>query len=530
MRVHPWIVSVLSVMALTVGQNGFAQYESGGMPGSGEAEGPYAPVGQFAPGGPGYSGEGFVPPPPPAPAGAWDPIAAGQNGGPGSHPARSPWPHISPFENRFAEYYHEDNELWFFRSNNSDRRYYADIDYRRTDYRRPDVTRVGADVAPQNFTDAGTGPFLPVDTGVFFSSFLGNFNGLPSRTQQGGGGQQNQVLTVDNVQVNEQALGEKQTVNGFQITWGFREPSEEGFDISGWYTPEAHWAYSRGYNASRVEVQTLAAFNIGKPPVVAHALPIYDGLPDGINGRVDGDYILYDRFFGLDFESVGGGGELNWNFTPFWRSDWYKFGTTMGLNMMYIGESFAFNGADSGGVYDIIIPPGFADPSTYVQAVAPYESHIQSDVQSYLFGPQIGLRFEVGGDNLKILGHSQVGLSMNHERLQLSSFGVGNGFGGFFDQTTIFNEDQHHTRLSPTTAQQLMLEAKIFHYIPIVRKFHFLEEAKFRFGYQINAAFEIQRPHRIIEYNGFPLIPAIRNDQETRWYAESWNFGVHWTY
>ncbi len=528
MRVYPWIVSVLSVMALSAGQSGFAQYEGmGGMPNPGEAGGPYYPAGPLPPGGLGFPGDpNFVPPPPLAPAGAWDPIAAGQNGGPGYDPNRAPWPNISPFENRFAETSHEE-ELWYHRVNNSARRYFVDLDYRFANYRRPDQTRVGNEIAPQRFTP-GQAPFLPVDTGVFYDSFLGNFNGVAF---PGGTGQQQNVrATVNNIAVGDQGLESEPTVNGFNLTWGFREPSDQGLQVNAWYTPEAHWAYSRGFNATRQEILNRTNFFTGRPLVIGHALPLNDGIPDGINGRVDGTYVVYDRFFGLDYETRGGGGEVNWNFTPFWRNDWYHFAPTLGVQFLYIGENFALNAADSGGSLLFQLPPGLEIPATYTQVVLPFESQIQSEVRSYLMGPQIGLQFDVGGENLKIRGHSRVGLAVNHEEMELSSFGVGDGFGPFFDQTSRFNEEQEHTRLSPTTTQELLAEANIFHYIPVVNRFHFLDEAKFRIGYQLNAAFEIHRPHRIVEYNGFPLIPAIRTDQESRWYVESWNFGVHWNY
>jgi hypothetical protein len=330
--------------------------------------------------------------------------------------------------------------------------------------------------------------------------------------------------------VNEQHLESNPGVNGFQLNWGFREPSDEGFQISGWYTPEGEWAYSRGYNPSRLQVVTETNFTLGLPLVIANALPVNDGLPDGVNGAVNGDYLLYDRFFGLNFTSISGGGELNWNFTPFWRSDWYQFAPTAGLQMLYIGEKFSFNAADSGGALIFDVPPGLEDPSTYVQVVTPFESQIISQIDSWLFGPQVGLQFEIGGENLKIRGHSQVGLSMNHEQMELTSFGVGNGFGSYFNQDTRFREEQNHTVLSPTTVQSIILEAKLFQYIPYVNKVHFLEEAKFRAGYQLNGAYNIQRPHRTVEYNAAPLIPAIRTDQAVSWYVQSWNFGIHWEY
>jgi hypothetical protein len=264
--------------------------------------------------------------------------------------------------------------------------------------------------------------------------------------------------------------------------------------------------------------------------VIANALPINDGIPDGPNGAVNGAYVAYDRFFGLNYRSEAGGGDLNWNFTPFWRGDWYQFAPTTGLQMIYIGETFSFDGAASGGRLSFQLPPGLEIPTTYVQTVSPFESQIVSDIRSYLFGPQIGVRFEIGGDNLRLRGHSQVGLAMNYEQMELTSFGVGDGFAALYDPTTHFREEQNHTVLSPTTTQEIIAEANIFQFIPIIRKIHFLEEAKFRVGYQINAAFNIQRPNRTVEYNGFPLIPAIRTDQATRWYTESYNFGVHWTY
>lgn len=556
MRVHPWIVSVLSVMALSAGQSGFAQYEGlGASPYPGETGSPYSPTGVLPPGSGGFMGDpNFVPPPPVPPAAAWDPIAAGQNGGPGYHPDRLPWPNISPFENRFAETTHED-ELWYHRVNNSARRYYANIDYRMANFRRPDVTRVGAEVNVfPNFLDANpTLPgfefidFIGVDTGVLFDSFVAN------------------RLYINTIAVNEQHLESEPTVNGFKIDWGFRNPDEGGFELSAWYAPEAHWAYSRGFNPNQADVLTGRNIEDDIPLTITHSLALNDGSRDGVQ-------VQFDKFFGLTFESEGGGGELRWLFSPFWQSEWYQFAPSAGLQFMYIGEKFSFRGIDSGlytvpqpGTTLVVTTAGTAPIAVQDSgqltpfpgiigepfvAVPPYEMQILSEIDSYLTGPQIGIQFHVGGESLRIIGKSHVGLAANRERIRLSSFGVGNpdllngdpGRGFFFpplqlstpnplyDPNARFTEEQTHTRLSPTTSHELIAEANLFQFIPLLNRLHVLREAKVRAGYQINAAFEIQRPHRTIEYNGFPLIPAIRQDQETRWYVESWNFGVHWNY
>ncbi len=335
---------------------------------------------------------------------------------------------------------------------------------------------------------------------------------------------------MSNTVVNEQHLPSKPNVNGFQVTWGFTEPSDEGLNLTGWYTNQAHWSYSRGFNASVQDVVNQSNSSNGMPLAITNALPINDGLPDGPNGKVNGAYVPYDRFFGLDYTSSGAGGNVNWNFTPLMRGDWYKLAPTAGIQALFIGETFTFNGAASGGTVTFNTPPGLEDPTTYVQTVAPFAAQIRSDIKSYLFGPQAGIKFEIGGDNFKILGNSQFGLSMNNERILLTSRGVGDGFSPFYDRTSRFSERQNHIVLSPTTTQQVTAQARIFQYIPVVRKIHFLEQATFRLGYQINVAYNVQRPNRTIQYNGFPLIPAIRTDQATNWYTESFNFGVHWTY
>lgn len=521
MRVHPWTVLSLSMMALVfASEPGFAQFgDFGGPPGPGSAGEPLYPASQYAPVNSaaypgGYpAGGDFVPPPPSAPQGAWDPIAAGQNGGPGYHPDRQPWPHISPFENRYAEHNHE-RGLWFFRSDNSQRRYFANLDYRYASYRRPDVTRVGADVALGDIPNVDPNnrlAFLPVDTGVLFDSFVANLG------------------AVNTIAVNEQSLEGEPTVNGFLLEWGYRDPGDNGLDFSVWYTPEAHWAYSRGFNPTLSSVLLGENAADGLPLTITNGLPVFNGM--------DFDLLIFDSFFGLDFTSVSGGGDVNWNYTPLRQSDWYKISPTIGFQALYIGENFAVAGANSGGSVTFG-PGGLATQYTQLPGLTRADLNILSEVKSYLAGPQIGLRFEVGGENLKIRGHSQIGLSINHEKMSLYGFGVGNQYLEFnstapnplYSQAFRFREEQDHTRLSPTTAHEIVAEAQIFSFIPVINRIHFLEEAKFRVGYQINAAFEIQRPHRIIEYNGLPLIPAIRNDQETRWYVQSTNFGIHWEY
>ncbi len=535
MRVHPWIASILSGLALSAGgQAAWAQQqELGSIPGGESAGIPLYSPSPAGPGLPGYPAgiRPVVPPPAPPPSGAWDPIAAGQNGGPGYLPDQKPWPAISPFENRFVEHTNEGG-LWFLRKNNSSRRYFTNVDYRFAHYERPTSTKVGSIIAPQTNTAAGVATeFLPVDTGVLYDSFLGNFHGLGGGTTGGGTGTtQNQTGgSVSNVAVNERHLQSRPAVNGFKIDFGFQEPTGDGMIFSGWYTPQAHWLYSRGFNATPQEIANRTESALGKPLVITNALPLNDGIPDGVNGTINGTYVTYDRLFQLDYQTVAGGGDMNWLFTPFWKDDWYQFAPTAGMQFLYIGEEFMLNAADSGGTVTFNVPPGLENPTSFV-AGTPFESQIVSKVNSFLFGPQVGLRFQVGGDNLKLIGHSNFGLAMNHQRLELSSFGVGDPASGFFSQTARFHEKQEHTLLSPITSHEVSFQAHVFQYIPLIRKVHFLSEANFRIGYQIQAAYNVQRPNRTVQYNGFPLIPAIRTDQETSWYVQSYNFGVNWNY
>jgi hypothetical protein len=254
---------------------------------------------------------------------------------------------------------------------------------------------------------------------------------------------------------------------------------------------------------------------------ITAAVPLDDGF--------GGSSVPYDKFFRITHDSETFEAQLANILTHKLELKFIKLHPEWGLRYMYIRERFFFDGADSG-LALTFFPDGLPDLSTPpVAVVDPYDSSLRSSVRSHLAGPQIGMRYELGGDIFRIWGAGRFGLFANREHIHLEGFGIGDGFGPNFVQDSPFSDNQVHTHVSPMFEYAVNADFKVFGVIPVFRRMDFLEQAKLRVGYSITSVLEVARPGSSIVWQGLPQYPRIRVDREA-WYIRSWHFGIHWEY
>ena len=315
------------------------------------------------------------------------------------------------------------------------------------------------------------------------------------------------------------------------------------------------------------------------------------GLPVA-NGEFGGVTIPYDIRFDLRFSSEVLGTSLDFVMTPIVKTKGFMLRPVIGARYMYVDENLNFHGEDSGALYDGTTPAGdpvadlklqsipdgvdddddgIVDNGTIDEQVAfdidsialvgtdtDFSSIINTTVnsraQSHLAGPEIGLRYDLGGSGLKLTGHSKVGLMMNREKLSLDGNNVGMGTrieegtyispiaGGtrseLFSPTVddpdanAFADQKAVTHVSPMFEQAFNAQIPIFEMVPVLNRMRAFDNAKLNLGYSITFIGELASTNNSILWQGNPqggLFPEIDIDRKS-FYTSNWSFGLQWDF
>jgi hypothetical protein len=401
------------------------------------------------------------------------------------------WPQISPYQDYPLSQHYVDDGLWHWQGSNEPRLYYFDVEGIFAKYRGPEGKLIGFEGAPP-FPATPTSTFLPLNADVVehgFYAFAQVSDPLERRGEQ------------------------EPDEGGLRLTWGFFDRDESGLKFSAWSATEAYWFFQRGTNGNPFNFLDIRA---------TAGLPLNDGA--------GGVTVPYDLLFSIDMSSHGAGADAAVYMTPRWNTSFIKMQPLWGFRYTFIEEGFGFHGRDSGAAYVITFPPGLVDPATFIPGV-PYESTLESDVTSHVFGPEVGARMSIGGDNFRLIGESRFGFAANLEELDLRGNAIGDGFlNPNFRQFSPFRRSETHGHISPTMAHSFDVEMNILGLIPLVKRLTVLEQAKLRVGYSIVWVGEVARPYDTIEWNGLPLFPNIEVDDRTSWYIGGWDVGLHFEY
>ena len=399
----------------------------------------------------------------------------------------APWPGISPYETNYSQTYNEGG-LWHSDTNNLPQRHFFTIEALISRTKKPEENFVGSPEAP-----AMPGNVFPrINLGAFTSGVVG-------------------TAEIDSLGVFEDREKDPSSP-GIRAVWGFLNPDDSGLEISGYWASDVGWLFRRGADSDLHEPEATR---------ITAGLPLDDGG--------EGSTVPYDELFKITHDAESFGAKLTWLMTPKWKREYFSLRPVWGLRYLFIRERFTFDGKDSG-LAMTFFPDGTPDLETDpISIVDPYHAYLQSGVRSHIVGPQVGLRYELGREKLKIWGESIFGIMANRESIDLSGNGIGDPYGQNFEQDSPFAEHQVHTHVSPLLEQSVNLEMKVFSLLPLMRKLYILENAKLRVGYSITGLWEVARPAASINWQGLPLYPQISVDRE-KWYIQSWHFGMHWNY
>jgi hypothetical protein len=394
-------------------------------------------------------------------------------------PGAQPWPGISPFMEGQFNQHRNTKGLWFEDSNSRGIRYHFSMSYARGKLKRPDDELVG-------FGDPNIPPVTPLLPDGF----------APNTT-------------------NERFRSDPKT-GGIDMRWGYENPDDSGFGLRALWLTDVKTKSSKGTGAGDFNTPEFLFDNGGIT------------FRDGGVGFTQG----YDRLFNLTYNQQMVQTAFDFNRTPWMKGEFYSVAPMWGARYLFVNEKFAFYGSESNLTYLYTangpITVGTQGPNP--NGIPAFDAFFRSEVESHMFGPHLGLKYDLGGEYLKIGGYSQGALLGNIENLSLKGRNLGDGFvTDFRFIDTFFAQKIRNSHVSPLFEQHFYAEAPLFRLVPYLNKWNILKEAKVKAGYTFIAVGEVSRPETNIIYNGFPLVPELQT-QRSDWHTSVYSIGVDWMY
>lgn len=302
---------------------------------------------------------------------------------------------------------------------------------------------------------------------------------------------------------------------GTRVRLNYRGENESGLEVSGFWLDDATRSWQRG----------LGGFDAGDDPTnvrVTAALPLDDGA--------GGYAVPYDQYFhiGLTTNVYG----LGADYAPvgtYWGA--VQIQPTIGARYIDLNEQFGFAGADSGLQY-VHEANGLPDESTLFPpdpAFPPYQSVLDVTADNQLFGPCVGLNLTTSGKIVRFSSNSRVGGLYVDTQQTLSGQGFGNGFAPGFDPTIAFSDTRSQTYGTAFFEQSLNMDFEIFRLLPKFAPHQGANSLAIRVGWSLLAIDSVARPVESVEWNGFPLAPAI-TENHSDFILQTWNVGLLFQY
>ncbi|MCA9093427.1 MAG: hypothetical protein KDA68_08080 [Planctomycetaceae bacterium] len=413
------------------------------------------------------------------------------------------YPQNSPYQHNFDQTYNLKG-MWFNDSNNLPRRYEFGIEYLNATLFAPGTDMVGDaetyPIVPSHVVDPASG--LPVEPDPFVAYNVSNLAPDSSNGMRGFG------------------------ANGIKARFNIINPDDRQLmmDVFTIVRADSTW---RPYDAA-----DLTSF-----PSIQSTLRARGSIPldNGIDAGATGATAEFDLDYKMGYKSGAWGSNIDWSPNAFIDKGPLKVRTVYGLTLTKIAEEFTFSGLQSN--YGYFIDPFSGDviDSSVVDSGFPFtETTLFSRTNSLVTGPEIGIRYDLGGDRLKFWGMTKAGVGVNYETIELGGNNVWDTRDHLTPTPTVtnpdplaFNSKERHTHVSPIFQQQLFAEAPIFQYMPYVRKMYLFRNANFRMGYNFLLIGEVARPTKSIDWTeGNPTIDLHRS----RWAMGATSFAIDWKY
>lgn len=444
----------------------------------------------------------------------------------GAYPTM-PWPETSPFDYSIDQTYIE-NGLWYNRKNKRQQRAYIGVDFFNAVMKRPTSGQPGGLIGTQTGVNSVLGG---VDDDDADDDAAPQNPSVYDFTARGLVGQVVHIPQKDDIIAPHytEEFGADNAHNALRLRTFFVNPDDSGFELTGFYVAgDRQVVTAEQGSIDRKRDQFASA---GEGP--------HESFGGGVffaqTPFIDAGRLVYDQGFEMDFDSQAWGSEVNFLTSSISSSQGLgDFHGLFGVRYLGIWEEFGITAWDSG-FSEIVINP---DGRTY--QVSPFTTTIDSGLTSHLIGPQIGLRWEIGGENLKLTTEVKGSIAANLERRRLNADGYGldinSDEGGFVTTTATFIEpadprstslEENNVTVSPILGVEFMAQMPVMKWIPVVNTLPLAREAQFRIGWSYTQAWRVNRAAQSIEYNA-PL-PRLTTDRDS-WHVQGLTAGFDWVY
>lgn len=508
---------------------------------------------------------------------------------PGYPPGANAWPNISPYGPVLDQHYVH-NGFWFNRIVNGQSRYFSSLEALISRTGAPPHAILGEqgvnDVPIELILDGITRDGISATRPGQFVETEGRPNN-PDRNTDAGSNNSDSFVSIFNPK-NAGILQQKIGSGGLRGSFGWWNPDQSGFMVQGFWQDHARSQFQAGdtslpqelVTARTAELLELAILSIRPYNLLGLALPGNDRDADGLDGVV----VPYDLYVDLQYKSNVYGGNLDWYFTPIYDRDYFKIRPLAGARVMTVNELFSFDAADSGLGYTLSPPDivssgsgsnaGDANPRDLAPSSldappydipsatgpgSPIRSYLLSRTEGLFAGPEVGLRFDIGGERFKLFLQSKFGLLAYHANRNINGFNIGDHYniintavlesesglpedpdvdGDLIPDNPLraagitgstFQETRRSTSVAPMFEQGIFVQAPILSYVPIIKKMPVFDNAQFQAGYSIMVLGAVYRPTEQIAWRQFPDVPTFERDK-SKFYTQNVSLGVHWDY
>lgn len=503
MRISRWPVLVCGwILAAVFGQTAFAvepadessewaSYDDAGLEQTGEsyddfgAGSAYQPV-QYVEGGDGgMPGYGMNP-----------------YGAPGGDYAPTAWPNVSPYsQHNIEEHYHQ-RGLWHYDANDEPTKYIFSADMLLVWGLRPGYQLIGSGNQPANN-----------------ALFTSNDNYLGGGTNpNGNNGNTNSVTNQDAVyNLRRSTVFANILHYGVRLRYGWENPDDSMFIVSGFYA---------GSNQATKILKAGESISEDNP-AITNTAPLaripYDNGGEGV-------LALFDSIITQTYDQTLWGVDADFYAAPFLTRSAFKMQMLWGVKYLRVNENWSLHALDSStsGNYG----PGETFNNQNIDPVdgpfpPPLDTWVTSTVNSNLIGPEIGCRYDLGGEKLKIWGASKIAVAANMEEMRVYGRNAYGNTDFLLLGYTEFDNRRTVTHLSPIVDQSIFGEFPLFANLPIFNRIAILNKANFRIGWNFIVVGGMQRPLNQVSWNWNN--PTVRTNRQL-FSISTVSFGIDWKY
>ena len=339
-----------------------------------------------------------------------------------------------------------------------------------------------------------------------------------------------------------------QHLDGLKITLGREWEDGSGASLSGFTlfenSVDNYFSSFRGVQTDSSTIKAMFGIVVLSPNGTTTVLPF--------------DSQLYQKYT----QNVLGADADIWT-TPFFQRDTFKLKFVWGAKYLKIHEDFYLNGLDSGLGYTVANSTGggggggsatdpttISGPFTVLQSpnsgsvpLGPYSTYLASSTTNNLIGPQIGIRYELGGEKFKLWGQTKIAVTADVQQSNLTSnnwnqlkapstTGTNVVTAGpdliNLTQVGVVTQNNTNTHIAPVFDTSLNGEFAVFELLPYVNQWQVFKSAKMRIGWNYVYVNEVSRASADINYllHG----PTINTNNRTSVGFSTVNFAVDWRF